>query len=122
MANSNISHSTPIVMEKQKATIAVNSGESVKVSLSLLFNKFTRDKPIAAIRNPYLNDIDFLEAIKENEEDEEISKIIENRCNKQNLKNALITFKNKFPKDTKLYKLMTTKLEEQEKNKFNEKL
>lgn len=29
--------------------------------------------------------------------------------------NALIPFKNKFPKDTKLYKLMTTKLEEQEK-------
>lgn len=38
------------------------------------------------------------------------------------VKNALIPFKNKFPKDTKLYKLMTTKLEEQEKNKFNEKL
>ena len=32
------------------------------------------------------------------------------------VKNALIPFKNKFPKDTKLYKLMTTKLEEQEKN------
>ena len=32
------------------------------------------------------------------------------------VRNSLIPFKNKFPKNTKLYKLMTTKLEEQEKN------
>lgn len=29
------------------------------------------------------------------------------------VRNSLIPFKNKFPKDTELYKLMTTKLEEQ---------
>ena len=28
------------------------------------------------------------------------------------VRNSLIPFKNKFPKDTKLYKLMTTKIEE----------
>jgi len=28
------------------------------------------------------------------------------------VRNSLIPFKNKFPKDTELYKLMTTKLEE----------
>lgn len=73
---------------REKALLKIKDQKTLKIFAQ---DDSNRRLKIAAIRNPYLNDIDFLEAIKENEEDEEISKIIENRCNKQNLKNALIT-------------------------------
>ena len=53
MLNSKNSHSTPMVMEKQKATRAKNSGERSKVNRSSLFRSITREKPTAAQRKPF---------------------------------------------------------------------
>ena len=44
---------TPMVMEKQKATRAKNSGERSKVNRSSLFRSITREKPTAAQRKPF---------------------------------------------------------------------
>ena len=41
-------------MEKQNATIARNSGDSLKVNRSLRLNRSTRQKPTAATRNPFI--------------------------------------------------------------------
>ena len=53
MEHSKNSHSTPIVMEKQKATIAINTGERVRENRSLRSKRSTRQKPTAAHKNPF---------------------------------------------------------------------
>ena len=50
--NSMNSHSTPMVMEKQNAAIAIYSGERLRLIRLSLFSRFTREKPIAAHRKP----------------------------------------------------------------------
>ena len=52
MKNSKNSHSTPMVMEKQKASRARKKGESSKVSFSLSLSTITMEKPTAAARKP----------------------------------------------------------------------
>ena len=47
------SHTTPMVMEKQNATMAVNRGDRWKIIFSLRFSRSTRDRPIAAARKPF---------------------------------------------------------------------
>ena len=54
MENSKNSHSTPMVMEKQKATRARNSGERLKVSRSSSLSSMTMEKPTAAARKPLM--------------------------------------------------------------------
>lgn len=53
MPNSKNSHTTPIVMEKQNATMAMNSGDNLNIIRSLRFNKSTIEKPIAAAKKPF---------------------------------------------------------------------
>ena len=52
MENSKNSHSTPMVMEKQKATTARYTGDRVKASFSLRLRMSRREKPMAAHRKP----------------------------------------------------------------------
>ena len=52
MAHSKNSHRTPMVMEKQKATMAMNTGERDKEKRSCRLHRSTREKPMAAQRNP----------------------------------------------------------------------
>ena len=52
MENSKNSQNTPIVIEKQNATMDVNSGDRYMRSLSLLLRSRTSESPIAAARNP----------------------------------------------------------------------
>ena len=52
MPNSKNSHSTPMVMEKQKATSARKKGERWKVSRSSSLRSKTMEKPTAAARKP----------------------------------------------------------------------
>ena len=54
MKNSKNSQSTPTVMEKQKATTARKSGESLKVNFSLRLKISTSAKPMAAMRKPLI--------------------------------------------------------------------
>ena len=52
MVHSKNSHNTPMVMEKQNATRARNSGDSEMENRSLRLRISTRAKPMAAQRNP----------------------------------------------------------------------
>lgn len=68
----------------------------LKIKDQKILKRFAQDNSekrlkIAAIRNPFLKDTDFLEETLENEDDELIRKIIENRCNNEKLRNALVT-------------------------------
>lgn len=53
MVHSKNSHSTPMVMEKQKATMAINRGDSEREKRSFRLNRSTREKPMAAHKNPF---------------------------------------------------------------------
>ena len=52
MENSKNSQNTPMVMEKQNATIDVKSGDRYMRSLSLLLSSRTSERPMAAARKP----------------------------------------------------------------------
>lgn len=52
MAHSKNSHRTPMVMEKQKATMAMKAGERDRENRSVRFSISTNAKPIAAQRKP----------------------------------------------------------------------
>lgn len=54
MPNSKNSHSTPMVMEKQKATMARNAGDRRNVTRSSSFSSITMEKPTAAARKPLM--------------------------------------------------------------------
>ena len=53
MVHSKNSHSTPMVMEKQKATMAMNAGDRDREKRSFRLNRSTREKPMAAQRKPF---------------------------------------------------------------------
>ena len=53
MPHSKNSHSTPMVMEKQKATMDMNTGERDRENLSVRLSMSTRAKPMAAQRKPF---------------------------------------------------------------------
>ena len=48
------SHKTPMVMEKQNATMATNSGERLNIVLSERLSTSTSEKPMAAARKPFM--------------------------------------------------------------------
>ena len=54
MPNSKNSHRTPMVMEKQNATMARKNGDRSKVSFSLSLSSSTREKPTAAAKKPLI--------------------------------------------------------------------
>ena len=54
MPASKNSHSTPTVMEKQKATMARYSGESENLTFSLRFRISSSENPMAAQRKPFI--------------------------------------------------------------------
>ncbi len=77
-------------------SIFIREKALLKIKDQNILKKFAQDDTnrrlkIAAIRNPSLSDEDFLKKISENEEDELICKIIENRSNCDKLRNAFIT-------------------------------
>ena len=54
MAYSKNSHTTPVVMEKQKATKATKAGERRTLNLSERLRMSTMATPMAAIRKPFM--------------------------------------------------------------------
>lgn len=54
MPYSKNSHTTPTVMEKQKATKATKAGESRTLNFRLRFKISTMAMPMAAIRKPFM--------------------------------------------------------------------
>ena len=53
MENSKNSHSTPMVMEKQKATMDINTGDRERENFSVRLSISTRANPMAAQRKPF---------------------------------------------------------------------
>ena len=54
MPNSKNSHSTPMVMEKQKAVTAMKKGDRWREIFSSRLSMSTRAKPMAAQRKPFM--------------------------------------------------------------------
>ena len=52
MPHSKNSHSTPMVMEKQKATMDIKAGDRERENRSFRLSRSTREKPMAAHRKP----------------------------------------------------------------------